>query len=384
MPYPHDPIRLARCDVFVWRAAIDQPVENAFGKQTARATASIRLEDADGAMGWGDIWGNFPAPTPDYRARLAAAVVLPRLMGETVSDIPVFFSRMEYMTRVLALQSAEPGPFAAICCAVDAALWDLAGRKAGLPVRNLLEPGCATTTVPCYASGINPGGAAETIARCQAEGFHAYKVKIGFGRDHDIHALTHARDQVGEDEALMTDANQGWSPDDAAVMAAVLRDFDLEWLEEPMPVDEPAAKWQRLRAAMTMPLAGGENIRGLADFEAAAAWLDVIQPDIGKWGGLSRSFEIGRKAVAAGKRYCPHWLAGGIGQIGSAHVLAAVGGTGRLEIDANPNPLRTALVPETTRIGDGLFHLPDGPGLGIEPDTAALAGDLVFHAEVTG
>lgn len=133
-----------------------------------------------------------------------------------------------------------------------------------------------------------------------------------------------------------------------------------------------------------MPLAGGENIRGLAEFQAARAWLDVIQPDVGKWGGLTRAFEIGREVVAIGKRYCPHWLAGGIGLIGSAHVLAAVGGSGLLEIDANPNPLRTDLVPETVNIRDGLFRLPDGPGLGIAPDTAALVGDLVFHAEVAG
>lgn len=384
MPAPHPPICIARFEVYVWRVAISEPVHNAFGSQAARATASIRLEDADGAMGWGDIWGNFPGLTPEYRARLAAEVVLPQLVGETIDEIPAFFARLETMTRVLALQSAEPGPFAAICCAVDAALWDLAGRKAGLPVSRLLNPDCEATAVPCYASGINPGGAAETIARCQGEGFRAFKVKIGFGRERDLHALTHARDQVSDAETLLADANQAWTRSEAALMAAVLRDFDLGWLEEPMPVDEPAAEWKRLRGVMTMPLAGGENIRGLAEFQAARAWLDVSQPDVGKWGGLTRAFEIGREVVAIGKRYCPHWLAGGIGLIGSAHVLAAVGGSGLLEIDANPNPLRTDLVPETVNIRDGLFRLPDGPGLGIAPDTAALAGDLVFHAEVAG
>ncbi|MCA8926504.1 MAG: mandelate racemase/muconate lactonizing enzyme family protein [Alphaproteobacteria bacterium] len=379
----HPPIRIARFEVFVWRVAIAEPVQNAFGSQAARATASIRLEDADGAHGWGDIWGNFPAPTPDYRARLAAEVVLPRLIGRTVTDIRAFFATLEAETRLLALQSAEPGPFAAICCAVDAALWDLAGRKAGLPVHRLLNPASETAAVPCYASGINPGGAAETIARCRAEGYRAFKVKIGFGRERDLQALSAARDALEAGEALLTDANQAWSPVEAADMACALAQFDLEWLEEPMPVDESAAAWQRLRAALPMPLAGGENIRGLSEFDTAGAWLDVIQPDVGKWGGLTCAYEIGRRAVAAGKRYCPHWLSGGIGLIGSAHVLAAVGGSGRLEIDANPNPLRTALVPETVAVRDGLFRLPPGPGLGIEPDTAALAEALVWQAEVT-
>ena len=132
-----------------------------------------------------------------------------------------------------------------------------------------------------------------------------------------------------------------------------------------------------------MPLAGGENLRGEAAFETAGRWLDVVQPDIGKWGGISRSHAIGRRAVTAGKRYCPHWLAGGIGLLGSAHVLAAVGGTGRLEIDANPNRSRTALLAASTPIRNGRFHLPTGPGLGAVPDISALADDLVWQAEVS-
>tara|TARA_R110002073_G_scaffold23760_4_gene80902 strand:+ start:339 stop:1493 length:1155 start_codon:yes stop_codon:yes gene_type:complete len=384
MSQTYPPFRLAKFEVFVWRVAIAEPVQNSFGNQDSRATASIRIEDSDGAVGWGDIWGNFPAPTPEYRAQLAVEAVLPALLGREVRSVADFFNETAALTRLLALQSGEPGPFAAICCGIDMALWDLAGRKAGLPVRRLLNPQCRTAAVPCYASGINPGGADETIARCQAEGFQAFKVKVGFGREHDIFCLTAARDQVAGTEALMVDANQKWDPAQAALMAAVLRDFDLEWLEEPMPVDEAPADWRRLRAAMHMPLAGGENIRGLAAFEAALAWLDVAQPDVGKWGGVTQSFTIGRQATAAGKRYCPHWLAGGIGQIASAHVLAAVGGTGRLEIDSNPNPLRSVLVPETKAVAAGQFSLPEGPGLGIVPDTGALAGDLVFHAEVAG
>jgi len=376
--------RLAKFDVYVWRVPVSEPVQNSFGSQSARATASLRVEDVDGAHGWGDIWGNFPAPTPDYRAQLAASTVLPGLIGATVTDVPVFYGELEAATRLLALQSAEPGPFAAIVCALDMALWDLFGRKSGQPVRTLLNPDCTAVAISCYASGINPGGAAETIARCREEGFRAFKVKCGFGRESDMKALTDARDEAAENEGLMTDANQKWGPEEAAVMAAVLRDYDLEWLEEPMPVDEPPAAWRKLRSAMRMPLAGGENIRGLDNF-AIADWLDVVQPDVGKWGGITRSFEIGRRVTAAGRRYCPHWLAGGIGLVASAHVLAAVGGTGRLEIDANPNPLRTALVPHNAgAVSDGFYRLPEGPGLGVEPDLQALAGDLVLHREVAG
>jgi D-galactarolactone cycloisomerase len=375
-------LKIARFDVFAWRVAVAEPVQNSFGNQSARATVSLRVEDSDGAHGWGDIWANFPAPAPEYRAALAAEVVLPSLVGRFVEDINAFFAEMEATTRLLALQSAEPGPFASVVGGVDMALWDLVGRKQGRPVRHLLNPRSAADTVPCYASGINPGNAGETVARCQQEGFHAFKVKVGFGRDADVSALTAARDEMAEGQALMTDANQKWTLEEAGVMAAVLRDLELDWLEEPMAVAAPAADWQRLRAAMVMPLAGGENLRGEETF-AAARWLDVVQPDIGKWGGVTKAHAIGCSAVAGGKTYCPHWLAGGIGLVASANVLAAVGGPGRLEIDANPNPLRTALVPHNaSAVAEGLYWLPDGPGLGIEPDLAALSDSLLLHREV--
>ena len=77
--------------------------------------------------------------------------------------------------------------------------------------------------------------------------------------------------------------------------------------------------------------------------------------------------------MAAGLRYCPHDLGGGIGLLASAHVLAAAGGGGMLEIDTNPNPLRTALAGPLTSIVDGRARLGSLPGLGIEPDLSALA-----------
>ncbi len=375
-------IHIAGGDVYVWRVAITEPVHNAFGSQTARNAVVIRLEDTDGAAGWGELWANFPAPTAEYRARLAAAVVLPALIGQEVENIPRFICKLEAQFRLLAIQSAEPGPFAAICGAVDAALWDLAGVKAGMPVCRLLNPACEKTSVPAYASGINPAGVAETIARCREDGFSAFKVKVGFGLERDRVTLRQAYACLGTGESLMADANQGWILQEAERMVADFRDIGLEWLEEPIPADEPASAWESLRAGMPMPLAGGENLRGAAEFESAGRWLDVIQPDIGKWGGISRSYTIGRQAVAAGKRYCPHWLAGGIGLLGSAHVLAAVGGTGRLEIDANPNRLRTAVLTEAVTVRDGQFYLPEEPGLGIVPDLAAIAGDLIWQAQV--
>ena len=90
-------------------------------------------------------------------------------------------------------------------------------------------------------------------------------------------------------------------------------------------------------------------------------------------GGLTKTIPIAKAVVAKKKSYCPHFLGGGIGLLASAHVLAAVGGDGMLEVDCNPNPLRTFLV-------NGLFKTPmssmilgDEPGIGVEPDLLAIA-----------
>ena len=77
--------------------------------------------------------------------------------------------------------------------------------------------------------------------------------------------------------------------------------------------------------------------------------------------------------IAAGRRYCPHYLGGGIGLAASAHLLCAAGGDGLMEVDANDNVLREGLADPLFPLHDGRMHLPDGPGLGYVPDLAPLS-----------
>jgi D-galactarolactone cycloisomerase len=138
-------------------------------------------------------------------------------------------------------------------------------------------------------------------------------------------------------------------------------------------VDAPVEHWRRLARASSTPLAGGENLQG-AQFDAACAddVLQVIQPDITKWGGITGSIHVARAAVKAGKRYCPHFFGGGVSVLASLHVLAAAGGSGRLETDAHPNVGREAVVGDLLSVSDGRVPVPNGPGLGAVPDMAAL------------
>jgi D-galactarolactone cycloisomerase len=146
-----------------------------------------------------------------------------------------------------------------------------------------------------------------------------------------------------------------------------------------MVATTPTEQWRILAAECPVPLAGGENILDAAGLAESTGWFAYVQPDIGKWGGVDGCLEAGREALAAGRTYCPHWLSGGIGLVHSAHVLAAAGGAGLLEVDTNPNPLRTQVIQTLPGMADGLFHLGDGPGIGIDPPIAEMRRWLVSH-----
>jgi len=173
---------------------------------------------------------------------------------------------------------------------------------------------------------------------------------------------------------VMVDINQGWELPTATRMVRVLDEFPLTWIEEPLAADRPAWEWAQVAGSSAAPLAAGENLRGALDFHQALAdcHLGVVQPDCCKWGGASATLPIARAIVASGRAYCPHFLGGGIGQLASLHLLAAVRGSGMLEMDANPNPLRSLLIDPVLRVTDGTVAVPAGPGLGIEPDVQAF------------
>lgn len=374
MPVSPPALSIVEVEPVVLRVPIATPVSTSFGTMRDRPAVLVRLRDDAGVEGWGEVWCNWPACGAEHRARLVESVLAPMLTERRFESPATAFADLTRRTHILALQTAEHGPIAQAIAGVDIALWDLAARKAGVPLAAMLGDTPADR-VPAYASGIAPDVAEERVPAALTAGFRHLKVKIGFGGAVDTAALALAAECLPDGGCLMTDANQAWDLDTAREQAADLRRFPLRWLEEPMPVDRPLAEWRALRAAGAPPLAGGENLRGEAEFRA---WLEAgvlahVQPDIAKWGGISGNLPIARAIPAHGAVYNPHFLGSAIGLVASAHLLAAVGGDGMLEIDANPNPLREALCGPLPALADGDFALPAGPGLGLAPDPAALA-----------
>lgn len=361
-----DPIVIEKAEAFVFRAPIDTPVRTSFGTMHNRPALLIRLTDTDGIEGWGEVWCNFPSVGAEHRARLLRSVVAPLLCSRVWDSPQACFDTLTAQTHVLSLQTGEPGPIAQVLAGVDIAIWDLAAKRTGQPLWRVLggEP-----TVSVYASGISPEHAHHVVEEKAKEGYTAFKLKVGFHDQQDEQKVKDVRQQLGTDGVLMVDANQAWTTQRAKAMLDRLQPHDLTWVEEPVSADTPWHEWRELADTTNQRLAAGENLRGVDNFARAhqEGGIRVIQPDIGKWGGFSGCVPVGRHAIEHGHWFCPHWLGGGIGLRASMHLKAAVRGSGYVEVDSNPNPLREMLASPDFTVRNGQATLSDEPGLGVEP-----------------
>lgn len=374
-------ITLCRITVTAYRVPIASPVATSFGVMHNRPAVFVRLEDSDGAYGWGEIFANWPAAGAEHRTRLVVEDMADLLLGQTFDSATDLFTQLTDKTHIRALQCGEWGPFRQVIAGLDTAMTDLEARRAGVPVAQFLNAEAAHT-VPCYASGIAIAQAETQIAQSRATGFSAFKVKVGFDLTRDIALLTQLFATLGPDESLCADANQAWALPDAEQFVSACAALPLGWLEEPLPADAPLTHWRALADQSPCPLAGGENITGTGGFADAIASdvFSVLQPDIAKWGGFSGCWPVAQAIRNAGVRYCPHFLGGGIGLIASAHLLAAAGGDGLLEVDVNPNLLRDAFDPWHGATDRGTLSLSAEPGLGITD----LPEDIAQYASFSG
>ena len=364
-------LKLAKVEALVFRAPIAKPVQTSFGEMYDRPALLVRIEDCDGAVGWGEIWCNFPSVGAEHRARMLEVYMAPILLEQAWDSPQQAFAHLTRRLWVLGLQSGEPGTIAQAIAGADIAMWDLVARKLGQPLWRLWGGG---SEIAVYASGISPGEPERIAAAKYREGYRAFKLKVGFGQDRDCANLRGLRESLGADVTLMVDANQAWTVEVAVDMSRRLANYEPIWLEEPIAADHTLDQWTRLAQQSAVPLAAGENMRGEACFSAAAGStaFAVIQPDMGKWGGFSGCVPVGKAALDRGKLFCPHWLGGGIGLVASMHLKAIVGGAGYVEVDSNPNPLRDRLAQPYLHPDQGQIRLSTEPGLGVVPDLALL------------
>ena len=335
-------------------------------------TLWVRVITDAGIEGWGEGFGHacVAATRAVIDTQLAALV-----LGQDARDIAGLRARLEKTLHLFG----RNGPHLYALSALDIALWDIAGKAAGLPLWRLwgaTPPG----TLRAYASLLRYGDPELVSAACARAAGQGYA-------DIKLHEITvpnvaAARAALGPEARLMVDTNCPWTVAEATAMARALEPSALTWLEEPVWPPEDYAGLARVRAAGT-PIAAGENAAGVFGFRDAfaAGALDIAQPSVTKIGGPSAVLEIAALARAAGVRLVSHNAYFGAGYLASLHLAATVAPTApfeRLFIDLEASPYHEAV----TATG-GHVAVPDGPGLGREPDPAVLAryraGDVALH-----
>ncbi|MCC6869706.1 MAG: mandelate racemase/muconate lactonizing enzyme family protein [Burkholderiales bacterium] len=364
-------LELAAIEVAIVEAPIDVPVRGSFGAMASRVSVLVRVRDTQGAVGHGEVWANFPEGGAQYKAELVRRHVAPLLLRRAFASPWEAWDTLERQLARLTLQSGDFGAFAQACAGIDQAVWDLYCHRIGAPLWKLAG---GAPRVEVYASGIGPDDVGAVIREQADAGHTRFKIKLGFGDVVDRHNLDVALDALPANATLYTDANQAWDLAAARAWLEALEGAGVAWCEEPICADTPLEGWADLsRRHLSIRVAAGENVRGLHELAALASrgGVQVIQPDLGKWGGLTGTLRL-HALLAPDVWLCPHWLAGAVGLGASLQLSGALRGAGPVEFDTNPNPLRTQLLDASLRITAGAVLLADVPGLVCAPSRADL------------
>ncbi len=323
----------------------------------------LRADTDEGLSGYGEAFGY--GILPAVRSALDT-LVAPMALGRDAARIRPLTAEL---LRTLHL-FGRSGPAVFAVSALDTALWDLAGKRSGLPVAQLLG-GSDRIDVPAYATLFRLADAelvARESARAVADGYTEVKL-------HEIHpaGVAVARRAVGEDVPLMLDVNCAWTPREAVEHAGVLRSLGLDWLEEPVWPPEDYAALRRVRDMGGVPVAAGENAATAHDFTSlvTSAGCDYVQPSVTKAGGITGFLQVAELAARHGAGLAPHSPYFGPGLLATLQMAALFPAVRSVEhLYAR---LEMPLYGDVGAPGeDGRFRIPTGPGLGADLDPEVL------------
>ena len=327
----------------------------------------VRVTTDQGLEGWGETFG-FRAVSS---AQLAIdELIAPLCIGMDATQIGPLMLDVQKKLHVFG----RSGPLFYGISAVDIALWDIAGKAAGVPVYRLLG-GSRSTDLPCYSSLIrysDPALVRANVGRALESGFSNLKL-----HEIELSAIRAAREEAGPDVEIMLDVNCPWTLLEARGRAEELKDIQLKWLEEPIWPPENYDGLAQLRKVCGIPIAAGENSSTLMDFERllAAEAVDFVQPSVAKMGGISELCKIFPTAAVRNITVMPHCFYDGPGLLAAIHVTAALG-TADAMIEWRFFDLEAQLYSGAISPKGGRIPVPQRPGLGIDSDPNVIRAYL--------
>ncbi len=328
----------------------------------SQETPIVTVTDSDGAAGTG--YSYTIGTGGSSVMRLLADHLAPRLVGKEAERIEAIWRELEYSTHATTIGAISSLALAAI----DTALWDLRAKRRELPL--WIIAGGAADRRPLYTTEggwlhIDESALVEDALAAREKGFAGSKIKIG--RPHvseDYRRLAAVRAALGSGYDIMTDANQGFTLDEAIRRAGRLAELDLAWIEEPLPADDLDGH-VRLSRATTTPIAVGESIYSIRHFREymAKGACSIVQVDVARIGGITPWLKVAHIAEAFDLPIAPHFLM-------ELHASLAC---------AVPNGKYVEYIPQldeltmsSLRIEDGMAVAPMTPGIGVEWDLNAV------------
>jgi L-alanine-DL-glutamate epimerase-like enolase superfamily enzyme len=333
------------------------PYRSHLRSSSTTRSAIVRLETDEGLVGWGEFNVNFLSHISAGRMQKTAAQWL---LGRDALDVAEFHREC---------------PFDALLkSGIEMAMWDLRGKAAGQSIAILLGGVIRPQVELAACMGIQPyQRAGEMAAYYVEQGYSTLKTKAGADMQEDLAMVRGVRDAVGDRIKLRTDPNRAYTLQQAAELARRLEEFDLEYLEQPIPaVPLSDAAW--LRRQSRTPIALNESVT-----DAASVWeilradaAAFILPDTPQAGGILPCVKIGHVCEAAGIpciMHCGHDL--GPKTAAMVHIAAACPAYS-LANDSTYYGLVDDVCVEPLPIVGGKIAVPSAPGLGIECDPEKL------------
>ena len=369
----------------------DLPEELGYSQQYyARRTAHlVEVSTDEGITGWGECFG--PGPIAVANKGIVEGVIAPLILGLDPMDRDRIWHKVYNLMR----DHGQKGMPMQALSGVDIALWDIAGKIMQQPIYNLLG-GAHRSSVPAYGYGmmLKRESVADHIARFEDEaaaildmGFKATKMKTGLGPEADVKLCAAVARGVEGKGRFMVDANHCYTTSDAFYVGRALDEMGAYWFEEPVAPEDHNG-YRELRAGLKTNISGGEAEFGRWGWRAILEnrGLDIAQPEVCALGGIS---EYTRVLALCHAHFTPvinHVWGSAIAVATNLHLLAAMppmpGGLNpwepMLEFDTTHNSFRDELLTEALDIqgqvaaNDGYVRIPQGPGLGVEPDRAFI------------
>ncbi|MGH9151478.1 MAG: mandelate racemase/muconate lactonizing enzyme family protein [Acidimicrobiales bacterium] len=350
------------------RVAIAEPVRLSFGTLDHRFVVLIEIELANGVIGIGESWVNWPAWAAYERLVAYEHGLRSRLLGRDAGCISLLRQELVAELQPGARQAGALGPLLQAISGVDLALWDALGKTKGMSVAGV--HGQIRDSVPVYASSIGPGPDLDRSCEYVIEaGFIALKLRVGFGRDTDRDVIRRVRRNVGGNFDIIADANRAWTLEEAIQTGRMLADHGIELVEEPLTRSD-LKSLEQFHSETGLGVAVGENLYDSSQFAAVLGLegIGAIQPDVTKCGGFSLAHQVAEMAASSGVAVMPHCYGGPLGFLASLHLMATMDVEGSVEYPFGPSVPFWKMIGSPPQIRDGRVDVPTGSGFGFRPD----------------